>query len=60
MLSKAAKNELVEKYSAVFKANPSVMVVEYKGLSVKELEGLRKNLKQAGTDLKVVKKPFCG
>jgi large subunit ribosomal protein L10 len=55
MLSKAAKNELVEKYSAVFKANPSVVVVEYKGLTVKELEGLRKNLKQAGTELNVVK-----
>jgi large subunit ribosomal protein L10 len=55
MLTKAAKNELVEKYSVVFKANPSVMVVEYKGLTVKELEGLRKSLQQAGTDLKVVK-----
>ena len=55
MLTKAAKNELVEKYSAVFKANPSVVVVEYKGLTVKELEGLRKNLKQAGTELNVVK-----
>lgn len=55
MLSKAAKNELVREFNNVFKANPSVMVVEYKGLSVKELETLRANLKKADAQLKVVK-----
>lgn len=55
MLSKAAKSELVEQFNNVFKANPSVMVVEYKGLTVKELEGLRENLKNADAELKVVK-----
>lgn len=55
MLSKAAKNELVREFNDVFKANPSVMVVEYKGLTVKDLETLRANLKKADAQLKVVK-----
>ena len=55
MLSKAAKNEIVEKFSGVFKAKPSVVLVEYKGLSVKELEGLRSSLKDADAELNVVK-----
>lgn len=55
MLSKAAKSDIVEQFSEVFKANPSVVLVEYKGLTVKELEGLRSNLKGVDTELKVVK-----
>ncbi len=55
MLSKAAKNDIIEHYNEVFKANPSVLLVEYKGLSVKEIEGLRSNLKGADTKLAVVK-----
>ncbi len=55
MLTKAAKNEVVEHYSGVFKANPSVVLVEYKGLTVKELAGLRSNLKDADAELQVVK-----
>jgi len=55
MLTKAAKNEVVEHYSGVFKANPSVVFVEYKGLKVKELQELRSNLKDADSELKVVK-----
>ncbi len=55
MLSKAAKSEIVEQYSKVFKANPSVVLVEYKGLTVKEIEGLRSNLKSVDTELAVVK-----
>lgn len=55
MLSKAAKSDIVDQYSEVFKANPSVVLVEYKGLTVKELEGLRSNLKDVDTKLAVVK-----
>jgi len=55
MLSKAAKSDIVKEFNEVFKANPSVVLVEYKGLSVKELEGLRTNLKGADTRLTVVK-----
>lgn len=55
MLSKAAKNDIVKEFSEVFKASPSVMLVEYKGLTVSELEGLRTSLKDTDTKLKVVK-----
>lgn len=55
MLSKAAKNEIVKEFSKVFKANPSVVLVEYKGLSVKEIQDLRTKLKGAETKLTVVK-----
>ena len=55
MLSKAAKNDIVKEFSEVFKANPSVLLVEYKGLTVTELEGLRSNLKEADTNFKIVK-----
>ncbi|MEQ9617847.1 MAG: 50S ribosomal protein L10 [Deltaproteobacteria bacterium] len=55
MLSKAAKNELVQEFNNVFKSGPSVLVVEYKGLTVNELQGLRANLNKAEAELKVVK-----
>ena len=55
MLSKAAKNDIVKRFSEIFKANPSVVLVEYKGLTVAELEGLRSNLKDADTEFKIVK-----
>ena len=55
MLSRSAKQELIDQFSEAFKANPSVMVVEYKGLSVSEMEGLRQNLQEAEAELKVVK-----
>ena len=31
MLSKAAKSDIVKEFNEVFKANPSVVLVEYKG-----------------------------
>jgi len=55
MLSRAVKQELVKEFNERFKTNPSLMVVEYKGLSVKEMQGLRKQLKNAKADLRVVK-----
>jgi large subunit ribosomal protein L10 len=55
MLSKAAKNDIVKRLSEIFKANPSVVLVEYKGLTVAELEGLRSNLKDADTEFKIAK-----
>jgi len=55
MLSKAAKNEIVKEFSEVFKTSPSVVLIEYKGLTVTELQRLRSKLKGAETELKVVK-----
>jgi large subunit ribosomal protein L10 len=55
MLSKAVKEELVKELNQRFKINPSLLVVEYKGLTVKEIEGLRRRLKKANADFMVVK-----
>ncbi|NIP31119.1 MAG: 50S ribosomal protein L10 [Candidatus Dadabacteria bacterium] len=55
MLSKAAKQEIINDLSKTFKSAPSMFVVEYKGLNVGEMEILRKQLKQADAELKVVK-----
>lgn len=55
MLSKAEKQELVKELSEKFKTNPSLFVVEYKGLSVKDIEKLRRHLKRAKADFRVTK-----
>jgi large subunit ribosomal protein L10 len=55
MLSKAAKQELVREFNEKFKTSPSLFVVEYKGLTVKDIEGLRRRLKKAKADFKVTK-----
>lgn len=55
MLSKASKQDLVREINDRFKGGPTVMVIEYKGLSVKEMQGLRRQLKKAKAELKVVK-----
>ena len=55
MLSKETKQEVINQISERFKSNPSVFVLEYKGLTVKELENVRKELKQTNSELKIVK-----
>lgn len=55
MLSKALKKEVVKEYNGKFKSHPYLFVVEYKGLTVKEMETLRRNLKKAEAELKVIK-----
>jgi large subunit ribosomal protein L10 len=55
MLNKALKQDLVKEINERFKASPTVMVIEYKGLSVKEMQGLRRQLKKAKAELRVVK-----
>lgn len=55
MLSKAQKQEIIDDLSSRFQSVPSVFVVEYQGLKVKEMEGLRKKLRENRAELKVVK-----
>jgi large subunit ribosomal protein L10 len=55
MLNKAAKEQVVKEFNERFKGSPSLFVVEYKGLTVKEIEGLRRSLKKAKADLRVAK-----
>lgn len=55
MLNKALKQDLVKEINDRFKANPTVMVIEYKGLSVKEMQRLRRQLRRAKAEFRVVK-----
>lgn len=55
MLTKALKEGVVKEYKEKFTKNPSLMVVEYKGMSVKQIQSLRRQLKKARVDFKVVK-----
>ncbi len=55
MLNRAAKQDVVEKFGQAFKVSSSIMVVGYQGLTVREMEKLRRDLRAADAELKVVK-----
>ena len=55
MLSKETKQEVINQINERFKSNQSVFVLEFKGLTVKELENVRKDLRQTNSELKIVK-----
>jgi len=55
MLSKETKQEVINQINEKFKSTPSVFVLEFKGLTVKELENVRKDLRQTNSELKIVK-----
>ena len=51
----AKKQELVEKAATEFKESVSAVVVDYRGLTVEEVTDLRKQLRDAGISMKVIK-----
>ena len=55
MLSKTQKQKIVDDLASRFHSVPSVFVVEYQVLKVKEMEGLRKKLRETEAELMVVK-----
>lgn len=55
MLSKQEKIELGKQYSELFQNASSVFVLDYKGLTVKQIQGLRRNIKNANARFAVVK-----
>lgn len=54
-MDRAAKKELVATLSEVFKASNVVVVAHYAGLTVAQLQTLRRQAKQAGAAIKVAK-----
>lgn len=57
-MSKAAiakKETLVEAATAKFEAAASVVIVDYRGLTVEEVTSLRKQLRDANVEMKVIK-----
>lgn len=55
MLSKPEKQKVIDDLVSRFHSVSSVFVVEYQGLKVKEMDVLRKKLRQTNTEFRVVK-----
>ena len=54
-MDRAAKKELVTTLNGVFKGTAVVVVAHYSGLTVPQMQTLRKQMKQAGAEVKVAK-----
>jgi large subunit ribosomal protein L10 len=54
-VDRAEKKELVETLNAVFKAANVVVVAHYSGLTVAQMQNLRRQMRQAGATVKVAK-----
>ena len=54
-MDRAEKKEFVETLNAVFKAANVVVVAHYSGLTVAQMQTLRRQMKQAGATVKVAK-----
>ena len=55
MMNKEAKKNYVEEMKKNFTANESVMIAQYQGLNVTELDELRKELRDKGIIFKITK-----
>ena len=55
MMSKDAKKNYVEEMKKTFTDNESVMIAQYQGLNVNELDTLRKELREKGILFKITK-----
>jgi large subunit ribosomal protein L10 len=55
LLDRAAKSEMVASLGEVFKATKVVVVAHYSGLTVAQMQNLRRQMKQAGASVKVAK-----
>ena len=55
MMNKQIKKNYIEEMKKVFSSNESVMVAQYQGLNVTELDDLRKQLRDKGILFKVTK-----
>ena len=54
-MDRAAKKEAVATLNGVFKSTAVVVVAHYSGLTVPQMQNLRKQMKQAGATVKVAK-----
>lgn len=54
-MDRAEKKELVATLNAVFKDSGAIVVAHYSGLTVAQMQGLRREMKKAGASVKVAK-----
>ena len=55
MMNKESKKNYIEEMKKNFSSNDSVMIAQYQGLNVNELDQLRKELREKGILFKVTK-----
>lgn len=55
MLSRATKQSMAKELNDELKAGPSLFIVEYKGIDVKNMQVLRRKLKAIDSDFRVIK-----
>ena len=55
MMNKANKKNYIEEMKKVFSSSDAVMIAQYQGLNVKELDQLRKELRENGIIFKITK-----
>ena len=55
MMSKENKKNYIEEMKKVFSSSEAVMIAQYQGLNVKELDSLRKELREKGILFKITK-----
>lgn len=54
-MTRAQKSELIDSLANSFKESSAIAVCDYKGLTVKALESLRKDIREVGGQVQVVK-----
>jgi large subunit ribosomal protein L10 len=54
-ISKERKKALVTQYQELFSASSALIMTGYSGLSVKELEGLRRKIREVGGEFHIIK-----
>ena len=55
MMNKESKKNYIEEMKKVFSSSDAVMIAQYQGLNVKELDSLRKQLREKGILFKITK-----
>ena len=55
-ISKSRKEQLVAQYKELLNENTGVVITTYSGITVKELEALRRNVRELGGQFQIVKK----
>jgi large subunit ribosomal protein L10 len=58
-LTKAQKKEIVAEYEAWFDKSQAVIMTQYRGLTMKDMDALRKKVREAGGEFHVLKNSLC-
>ncbi len=54
-LTREQKNQIIEEYVELLQASQGLIMADYRGLTVKEMQALRRQVKDAGGRMRVVK-----